>query len=74
MQLAHALKDALDEPGDPLDRRRRADEFSFDVRVPTYEALIRKILHEHGVVAEAPAPVIMPEVISDAGPFTREVV
>jgi len=36
--------------------------------------LIRKILHEHGVVAEAPAPVIMPEVISDAGPFTREVV
>jgi glycosyltransferase involved in cell wall biosynthesis len=74
LQLAHALKDALDEPGDPLDRRRRADEFSFDVRVPTYEALIRKILHEHGIVAEAPAPVIMPEVISDAGPFTREVV
>ena len=74
LQLAHALKDALDEPGDPLDRRRRADEFSFDVRVPTYEALIRKILQEHGVVAEAPAPVIMPEVISDAGPATREVV
>ena len=74
LQLAHALKDALDEPGDPLDRRRRADEFSFDVRVPTYEALIRKILKEHGVVAEAPAPVIMPEVISDAGHATREVV
>ena len=54
LQLAHALKDALDDPGDPIDRRRRADEFSFDVRVPTYEALIRKILEEQGVVAEAP--------------------
>jgi glycosyltransferase involved in cell wall biosynthesis len=74
LQLAHALKDALDEPGDPLDRRRRADEFSFDVRVPTYEALIRKILQEHGVIAEASAPAIRPAVVPNAGPAAREAV
>jgi glycosyltransferase involved in cell wall biosynthesis len=52
LQLAHALKDALNDPGTPLDRRHRADEFSFAVRVPYYEALIGKILREHGIVAE----------------------
>ena len=70
LQLAHALKDALDDPGDPIDRRRRADEFSFDVRVPTYEALIRKILEEQGVVAEAPVMRSIP----DASRATHEAV
>lgn len=44
LQLAHALDATLEEPGDPAARRKRAGDFSFDVRVPAYEALIRKLL------------------------------
>ncbi len=44
LQLAHAMAAALDNPGDPALRRKRADDFSFDVRVPAYEALIQQIL------------------------------
>ncbi|HVJ78751.1 MAG TPA: glycosyltransferase, partial [Hyphomicrobium sp.] len=51
-QLADAIRDTLDEPGDPLARRRRADAFSFAQRVPLYEALIRDVLRESG----APSP------------------
>ncbi len=46
LQLAHAMAGALDNPGDPAVRRKRADDFSFDVRVPTYERLIAKVLGE----------------------------
>lgn len=44
LQLAHALTSTLDNPGDPVERRMRADEFSFEVRVPAYERLIAEIL------------------------------
>ncbi len=44
LQMAHALEAALDNPGDPVARRKRADDFSFDVRVPAYEALIESVL------------------------------
>jgi len=44
LQLSHAMESALDNPGDPAMRRRRADEFSFDVRVPAYEQLVARIL------------------------------
>jgi glycosyltransferase involved in cell wall biosynthesis len=54
LQLADAIRDALDEPGDPAVRRRRADDFSFARRVPDYEALIRKILQENGLQAKLP--------------------
>lgn len=44
LQLAHAITDTLDHPGDPALRRRRADEFSFAVRVPAYEQLVDSVL------------------------------
>lgn len=44
LQLAHAITATLDNPGDPAPRRRRADDFSFDVRVPTYEKLVARVL------------------------------
>ena len=43
-QLANAINQTLDNTGDPGLRRKRADEFSFDVRVPAYEALIAEVL------------------------------
>lgn len=46
LQMAHAMAGALDNPGDPAVRRKRADDFSFDVRVPTYERLVAKVLGE----------------------------
>lgn len=46
LQLATALSATLDNPGDPAMRRKRADDFSFEVRVPAYESLIRKVLGE----------------------------
>jgi glycosyltransferase involved in cell wall biosynthesis len=54
LQLADAMRDALDDPGDPMARRKRADEFSFDARVPNYEALIRKILKDNGLTDKLP--------------------
>ena len=59
LQLAHAMAGALENPGDPAVRRKRADDFSFDVRVPTYERLIAKVLGEAPaaevqVIAELP--------------------
>ncbi len=44
IQLAHAIGDTLDDPGDPALRRARADEFSFAVRVPAYVQLIDDVL------------------------------
>lgn len=46
LQLSHAMASALDAPGDPAVRRRRADDFSFEVRVPAYEDLIARVLGE----------------------------
>ena len=43
-QMADAINASLDDPGDPAARRQRADEFSFNVRVPAYEALIAEVL------------------------------
>jgi glycosyltransferase involved in cell wall biosynthesis len=54
MQLAQAIDATLAQPGDPAVRRARAEEFSFDARVPAYEDLIREILSEaHGVTAQS---------------------
>lgn len=44
--LAAALADALDAPGDPERRRRRAAEYSFANRLPAYAALIAEVLAE----------------------------
>jgi glycosyltransferase involved in cell wall biosynthesis len=44
LQLAHAMSATLENTGDPAIRRKRADDFSFDVRVPTYEAMIARVL------------------------------
>ena len=44
LQLSHAIASTLDNPGAPEARRKRADDFSFDVRVPAYERLIAQIL------------------------------
>jgi glycosyltransferase involved in cell wall biosynthesis len=44
LQLSHAIASTLDNPGPPEARRKRADDFSFDVRVPAYERLIAQIL------------------------------
>jgi glycosyltransferase involved in cell wall biosynthesis len=46
VQLAHAIDDTLDAPGDPVLRRKRAEDFSFAVRVPAYEDLIRDVMAE----------------------------
>ena len=42
--LAKAIDDALADPGDPEAGHRRAMDFSFEVRVPEYVALIEEIL------------------------------
>lgn len=44
VQLAAAIEATLDAPGDPAPRRGRAEEFSFDVRVPAYERLVAEVL------------------------------
>lgn len=44
LQLAHAMAGALENPGNPALRRKRADDFSFDVRVPAYEDVITRAL------------------------------
>jgi len=46
VQLAHAIDELLDNPGDPAARHARAQEFSFAVRVPAYEQLISDVLAE----------------------------
>lgn len=46
LQFAEAIAATLERPGDPAARRARADEFSFAVRVPAYEALIAKVMAE----------------------------
>ncbi|MEQ1694566.1 MAG: glycosyltransferase [Hyphomicrobiaceae bacterium] len=49
VQLAHAIADTLDNPGDPAVRRARANDFSFAVRVPAYQALIDEVLAEQRI-------------------------
>jgi glycosyltransferase involved in cell wall biosynthesis len=53
LQLAQALEAALEDPGDPQARRRRADDFSFEVRVPAYQAVIDQVLGAPAVEALA---------------------
>jgi glycosyltransferase involved in cell wall biosynthesis len=55
LQLARAIADTLDDPGDPAVRRSRAEDFSFRVRVPTYEALIADVLAERTAPASLPS-------------------
>lgn len=55
-QLASAIAQTLDAPGDPAARRQRANVFSFDVRVPAYEALIAEVL-EASPTAARPAKI-----------------
>ncbi|MBL8884915.1 MAG: glycosyltransferase [Hyphomicrobium sp.] len=54
LQLAHAIADTLEYPGDPAQRRRRADDFSFAVRVPAYEELVRSVLGKANAVHASP--------------------
>jgi len=42
--LASAITAALAKPGDPRTRRARAEAFSFEARVPSYERLVAEIL------------------------------
>jgi glycosyltransferase involved in cell wall biosynthesis len=60
VQLAEAIDATLAQPGDPARRRTRAEEFSFEARVPAYEDLIREILTEAHVARCAPAPLARP--------------
>lgn len=46
VQLAQAIEDTLASPGNPAERRQRAEAFSFDVRVPAYEKVIEEALNE----------------------------
>lgn len=46
LQLADAINATLNDTGDPVSRRQRADEFSFRVRVPAYEDLVENVLAE----------------------------
>lgn len=49
VQLAQAIDDTLADPGDPRERRKRAEIFSFDVRVPAYTALFDEVLAERNL-------------------------
>lgn len=53
VQLASAIRSTLEAPGDPRERRARAEDFSFATRVPEYEALIRGVLEEAAAAAAA---------------------
>lgn len=55
LQLAHAMTATLDKPGDPAHRRKRADDFSFEVRVPSYEAMIASVLAGEPATGDAAA-------------------
>jgi glycosyltransferase involved in cell wall biosynthesis len=58
-QLAAAMANVLDAPGDPAIRCKRADEFSFDRRVEDYFTLVRQVLNGRepadAKVSDAPA-------------------
>ena len=69
LQLAHAMAGALDNPGDPAVRRKRADDFSFEVRVPAYEQLIAKVLGEAS--SERPGPNV--QIVADVSERRRTV-
>ena len=57
--LAKAINETLVAPTDPARQRRRADDFSFNVRVPVYEALVREVMDE-ALSAAAPQPATAP--------------
>ena len=57
LQLSHAIAATLDNPGDPSLRRQRANDFSFDVRIPAYEALVRKVLGQEPAAQSTDATV-----------------
>lgn len=44
LQLSHAIASTLANPGNPASRRWRANDFSFDVRVPTYVQLVDQVV------------------------------
>ncbi len=41
--MAQAIDETLADPGDPAARRARADEFSLDVALDRFEALIAEV-------------------------------
>ncbi|MCB1522171.1 MAG: glycosyltransferase [Hyphomicrobiaceae bacterium] len=43
VQLAQAIEDTLAEPGEPSERRRRAEDFSFASRFPAYEGIVEEL-------------------------------
>jgi glycosyltransferase involved in cell wall biosynthesis len=71
VQLAHAIDDTLEAPGDPGLRRARADEFSFAVRVPAYEQLIAEVVTEKRARDAAQAPDPLRGVAGLAAPLQR---
>lgn len=54
LQMSHAITSTLDNPGNPATRRKRANDFSFDVRVPTYEKLIDEVMNAPARAASEP--------------------
>ncbi len=61
VQLANAIDDALADTGNPQKRRQRADQFSFDVRVPAYTDLINEVLAEkHALTPNVGAHLVSP--------------
>lgn len=53
--FAAALGDVLDRPGDPVDSRARAAEYSFGNRLPAYASLIAEVAAEAKLTALRPA-------------------
>lgn len=68
VQLAHAIADTLDHPGNPAKRRARADDFSFTIRVPAYQALIDEVLAERRSVANQLVHMIPPNPVNAGQP------
>ncbi len=71
VQLAHAIDDTLDEPGDPALRRARADDFSFAVRVPAYQQLISDVLAERNAALSTADRMRTAQTLIAPAPWTR---
>jgi glycosyltransferase involved in cell wall biosynthesis len=70
VQLAQAISDTLDNPGNPAQRRTRAEDFSFSVRVPAYESLIAEVMAERKLASTAQTVAMMPTRMKSALPHS----
>ena len=70
VQLAQAISDTLDNPGNPAKRRARAEDFSFAVRVPAYESLIAEVMAERKLASPLQALAMMPTRMKSALPHS----